>query len=203
MRLVAVGDTHGHHEGFVVPDGDVFVHAGDMTARGTLDQVRDVRDWIAALPHRHKIIVAGNHDFAFERTPVAARELFAGVAHYLEGGEVVLEGLRVWGGPWQPWFHSWAFNVRRGEAIDTYWRNIPTGLDCLITHGPPLGCGDRIWSGDRVGCADLLRHLERAAPRVHLYGHIHEDPGSWQVGATRCFNVTVADCTRAATVVDV
>ena len=39
MRLIALADTHGYHDELVVPDGDVLVHAGDMTTRGTLDEL--------------------------------------------------------------------------------------------------------------------------------------------------------------------
>ncbi len=35
MRLVALADTHSYHAALTVPDGDVLVHAGDMTRLGT------------------------------------------------------------------------------------------------------------------------------------------------------------------------
>ena len=35
MRIVAVGDTHGAT--FAVPDGDVFVHVGDLCRRTDLE----------------------------------------------------------------------------------------------------------------------------------------------------------------------
>lgn len=206
MRLVAMADTHGSHRQLDVPDGDVLVHAGDLTQRGTLAQLEDVADWLRSLPHRHKVVIAGNHDFAFQGTPGRARELFHGLT-YLEDQEVTLGGLRIYGSPWQPWFHDWAFNLRRGAAIDEKWRLIPEGLDVLVTHGPPLGFGDLVlrhpvYGEERVGCEDLLRHLERAKPRFHLFGHIHEDRGEWPVGATRVCNVTTAECELPCTVID-
>jgi hypothetical protein len=36
VRIVAVADTHLFHDGLVVPDGDVFVHAGDLCRGGNL-----------------------------------------------------------------------------------------------------------------------------------------------------------------------
>ncbi|MBP6839688.1 MAG: metallophosphoesterase [Kofleriaceae bacterium] len=204
VRVVAMADTHGHHATIDVPDGDVLVHAGDLTARGTLPQLRAVADWLAALPHRHKVVIAGNHDFALQRQPGPARALFtdAGLT-YLEDEEVTLDGLRVYGSPWQPWFHDWAFNRRRGPDIDTCWRRIPTGLDLLVTHGPPAGFGDRCYDGRRVGCADLLARIVERRPRFHLFGHIHEDGGRWDDGVTTFVNVTTADDTRPCTVLDV
>src|SRR5512144_1120659 len=51
VRLVAVADTHLFHDELTVPDGDVFVHAGDMCRGGDLDELRENAAWIAALPH--------------------------------------------------------------------------------------------------------------------------------------------------------
>lgn len=201
MRIVAVADTHLFHGELVVPDGDVFVHAGDLCRGGELDELREAAAWIAALPHRHKVIVAGNHDWAFAREPAAARALLGG-AIYLEDGEATIEGLRFWGSPWQPAFHDWAFNLPRGEALAAVWRKIPPGLDVLITHGPPAGIGDRSPVGGRAGCADLRARLAEVAPRLHMFGHIHQDGGAWRHGATLFANVTTWECERAPTVID-
>lgn len=206
MRLVAMADTHGFHARLEVPDGDVLVHAGDLTQRGTLEQLAQVADWLRSLPHRHKVVVAGNHDFAFQRRPAETRALFHGLT-YLEDEAVTLDGLRLYGSPWQPWFHDWAFNLRRGPALEATWQRIPEGLDVLITHGPPLGFGDLVtrhpvYGEERVGCEDLLRHLGRARPRLHLFGHIHEDRGQWPIGDTRACNVTTSECELPCTVLE-
>jgi len=120
--------------------------------------------WIASLPHRHKVIVAGNHDGAFVREPGAARAMFAG-AHYLEDAEVTIEGLRFYGSPWQPAFHDWAFNLQRGAALAAVWAKIPRGVDVLITHGPPNGIGDSNAMVQRSGCADLRHWVARVMAR--------------------------------------
>jgi Icc-related predicted phosphoesterase len=202
IRVVALADSHGQHSRLTVPDGDVLIHAGDLTQRGKLSQLEDVAGWLRGLPHRHKLIIAGNHDFAFQQTPQRARALFSEWL-YLEDTLVEVAGLRIWGGPWQPWFHDWAFNLHRGPAIAQKWALIPTGLDLLVTHGPPAGYGDRCFDGTRVGCADLLATLGRTSPRYHLFGHIHEDRGQWQLGKTTLMNVTVAEGELPCTVFDV
>ena len=142
MRIVAVADTHLFHHDLAVPDGDVFVHAGDMCRGGHRSELALAARWIAGLPHRHKVIVAGNHDWAFVRELAAARAMFAG-AHYLEDGEVTIDGVRFYGSPWQPAFMDWAFNLPRGPELAAVWARIPRGIDVLITHGPPDGIGDR------------------------------------------------------------
>jgi hypothetical protein len=42
MRIVAVADTHRFETELVIPDGDVFVHAGDLLRAGTLDELAHV-----------------------------------------------------------------------------------------------------------------------------------------------------------------
>ena len=202
MRIVAVADTHTFTKDLVVPDGDVFIHAGDIGRGGDLEELWPAIAWIAALPHRHKIIVAGNHDWAFVHEPAAMRAL-VGDMHYLEDSVLELEGLRFYGSPWQPEFNDWAFNLPRGEPLAEVWRKIPTGIDVLITHGPPEGIGDRSGLSERAGCADLRRRIAEVTPRLHLFGHIHQDGGLWQHGATVFANVTTWECERPPTVIDI
>ncbi|KAK9898374.1 Metallo-dependent phosphatase [Cystobasidium minutum MCA 4210] len=63
-RFVLLSDTHTHT--FPVPDGDVLLHAGDLTERGSLKELRVTLDWICSLPHKYKIIIAGNHDYCLD-----------------------------------------------------------------------------------------------------------------------------------------
>jgi Icc-related predicted phosphoesterase len=159
------------------PEGDVLLHAGDFTRGGSLDEVRAFTTWFAAQPHRHKIVVAGNHDFAFERTPEAAAPLVDGMT-YLQDAGVTIDGVRFWGSPWQPWFHNWAFNLERGAPIRQKWDLIPADTDVLITHGPPHGILDETRRKEAVGCEELRVVVSRVRPALHLFGHIHEGFGA-------------------------
>lgn len=63
MKLVCISDTHSMHRRIPeVPDGDVLVHAGDSLGQGTLENIEELNEWLGTLPHRHKIVIAGNHD---------------------------------------------------------------------------------------------------------------------------------------------
>ena len=204
MRIVAVADTHLFHRELTVPDGDVFVHAGDLCRGGDLEELAIAIAWIATLPHAHKILVAGNHDWAFATDPAAARALLGDIT-YLQDAEATVGGLRFYGSPWQPAFHDWAFNLPRGPALAAVWAKIPDRVDVLITHGPPEGIGDRSPVGGRTGCAELRRRVAETQPRLHLFGHIHQDGGAWRPGdgATTFANVTTWECERAPTVIDI
>ena len=177
MRLVLISDTHNQQDALALPAGDVLIHAGDFTIRGTKPEVARFGEWLMRQPHPHKIVVAGNHDFLFEREPQIARSLLPLDAHYLRDSEITLGGLRFWGSPWQPWFFDWAFNLRRGPALAAKWALIPDGIDVLITHSPPLGTADRNANGEDVGCADLAEAMRRLKPRLSVFGHIHEGYG--------------------------
>ena len=196
LRIVCTSDTHNQIDRLPIPDGDVFLHAGDFSMGGSPEEIVRFNSFLGRLKHRHKIVIAGNHDFAFERTPAEARALLTN-ATYLQDSEVTVEGVRIYGSPWQPWFLDWAFNLERGPAIKAKWDLIPPGVDILMTHGPPLGHGDEApRSGgktERVGCADLLDAVRRVKPVYHIYGHIHEGYGETRDEHTTYVNASMCD----------
>ncbi len=193
-RIVCISDTHNRQENLRVPDGDVLVHAGDLTGRGTIPEITAVNRWLGELPHPHKVVIAGNHDFLFERDSALARSLLTN-AIYLQDSSVEVEGLMVWGSPWQPWFYDWAFNLPRGESLRRKWEQIPEGLDILITHCPPSGILDETAAGEHAGCEELAARLSamRAPPRLHVFGHIHESYGIRREVRTEFVNASVCD----------
>ncbi len=181
MRIVAISDTHLAHDkpnwpG--VPDGDVLIHAGDATYRGTAEEITQFNAWFAGLPHPHKLFVPGNHDFLFETDPAAARALLDPSITLLQDSGVHIEGTHFWGSPWTPMFFNWAFMLDPGEPLLEKWRAIPSDVDVLITHGPPATIGGLTVRGDDAGCKDLLDEVvNRIRPSHHIFGHIHEDYG--------------------------
>jgi predicted phosphodiesterase len=192
MRIVCLSDTHGMHERIAVPDGDVLLHAGDFTGLGELREIEAFNAWLGRLHHRHKVVIAGNHDFLFERNPSLARSLLSS-ATYLEDSGVELDGLRFWGSPWQPRFFDWAFNLDRGEPLRRKWALVPGQIDVLVTHGPPRGVLDRTSTGEQAGCEELATALARIRPRVHVFGHIHEGYGQLERDGTRYVNACNCD----------
>lgn len=193
QRVVCLSDTHGRHHDLEMPDGDVVVHAGDFSKRGRPAEVLAFLEWYAALSYPHKVLVGGNHDFLLDDHPDVFREMLPDGVVYLDDEPATVAGLSMWGSPVTPWFHSWAFNRRRGAEIQAHWSKIPDGLDVLITHGPPLGHGDETAVGTRVGCEDLLTTIMRTRPRFHVFGHIHEGRGITHDGSTTFINASNLD----------
>ena len=148
MRFVAVADTHLHQDLLgSIPDGDVFIHAGDLLRLGSLDELHIVARWLQRLPHRFKIVVAGNTDWCFVRDPEESLRVLGSKVIYLQDQETRVESLNIWGSPWQPDYKNGAFNLPRGPALVEKWSLIPGNTDVLVTHGPPRGFGDRSVQG--------------------------------------------------------
>lgn len=208
MRIVCMSDTHLRHN-FSVPNGDVLIHAGDGTGSGNLKEVRQWLAWVASFPHTHKIVVAGNHDFFFERDPELIPSLIPPGVIYLQDSGLEIEGVKFWGSPWQPEFHDWAFNLPRGEALADRWALISSDTKVLITHGPPHGILDKLpgSQGSHVGCEDLLACVaDLSHLRLHVFGHIHDAYGQVIKGGTQFVNACICNedylACRAPIVVD-
>ena len=61
-RIVCVSDTHAYtprEAGYKLPAGDVLIHAGDLTNRGSLAELRRSIEWILDADYEAKILVAG------------------------------------------------------------------------------------------------------------------------------------------------
>ena len=179
MKLTFISDTHCQHDKLQLESGDVLIHCGDFTCRGGLDDVESFAKFMEAQDFKHKIVIAGNHDFSFEdkRRQKAEECLSDRGIIYLNDSGVEIDGLKFWGSPVQPEFFDWAFNRQRGEELRDHWELIPKNTDILITHGPAYGILDLCADGRRVGCQDLLETVEKIKPKIHAFGHIHEDYG--------------------------
>jgi Icc-related predicted phosphoesterase len=193
MKLILISDTHGYE--MPLPEGDILIHAGDLTGNGLVYQVQHVLDWLNGQPHKHVVITPGNHDFAFE-SPEKKATLNFGRVIYLENNAVEVEGLKIYGSPVTPRFMDWAFNVDRGEAIRKYWDMIPNNVDILVTHGPPMGILDQAaphFNSPHLGCEELATAVDRTKPRLHMFGHIHGGRGYKKFNGTEFFNATMVN----------
>jgi len=179
MKLVLISDTHARHRKVNVPDGDILVHAGDVTITGEFRVLEDFHTWLGELPHKHKIVIPGNHDFGAEnwhKLPFTNGTLLLDEA-------VTVEGLKFYGSPFTPTFFDWAFMLPRGKTIYEKWLQIPHDTDVLITHGPPYGILDWApYSKEHAGCHDLRNVVDAIRPKLHVFGHIHAGYGQHLYG---------------------
>lgn len=182
VAIVCISDTHNTRPD--VPDGDILIHAGDLTQSGSFQQLQAALNWLRALPHPIKIVIAGNHELLLDpakddssgRAILERAQLDWGDIIYLENSEVTVScpngrQLRIHGSPCSIQNGNWAFQYPRGQ--DVWAGSVPDGIDVLITHSPPLAHLDLL----RFGCPHLLKTLWRVRPRLLVFGHIHEGSG--------------------------
>lgn len=192
MKFVAISDTHCRHNNLKLPKGDVLLHAGDITYKGEKSEVVDFLKWFDKQPYKHKIFIAGNHDFFFEREKEETIQgLMPKSVTYLKDSGIEINGIRVWGSPVTPWFYNWAFNRLRGPAIARHWKMVPPDTDVLLTHGPAFGILDCVINQSHVGCKDLMKKIRELKPKVHVCGHIHEAYGQEKKAGVHFYNASV------------
>jgi len=187
ISIVCISDTHNLQP--TIPLGDILIHAGDLTNKGTAKELQKQLDWLNAQSHHYKIVIGGNHDTCLDATMtqnISADEksmiqnLDFGDLIYLCRNETLLtfengRRLRIFGNPYSPACGRFGFGYPRSED---QWKDlIPDHTDILISHGPPALHLDRTNRGLQVGCAYHLRELHRAKPRINIFGHIHEARG--------------------------
>ena len=187
VSVVCISDTHNSQP--VLPDGDILIHAGDLTQSGSLEELQAALSWLSAQAHPVKVLIAGNHDLLLDASrddrnnspgqkPAPQREMLDwGDIVYLENAETTItcangRRLRVYGSPLSPRHGNWAFQYPRSRDV---WKGtIPEKVDVLVTHGPPRGHLDLL----TLGCPYLLNELWRVRPRLHIFGHVHEGAGT-------------------------
>jgi|ERR1035437_1468356 Icc-related predicted phosphoesterase len=200
MKIVAISDTHLTHN-FKIPDGDVLVHAGDLSVYGSKNEVSEGIDFLKSLPHEHKIFISGNHDLYLENLSETKLKTLTQGIHYLCNSAVDIDGVKFYGSPWTPhilpfqdhYWTYWGYNLPR-RKMKEQWAAIPLDTKVLITHGPPRGVGDRyirFHCTFRVGCSELRKKVAEIKPRLHIFGHAHDGYGLVEKDGTIFANASI------------
>lgn len=193
MKIICISDTHNRHRDLDIPIGDILIHAGDFTEAGTLKETEDFLNWFGSQPHKHKIFIAGNHDFLFQNHSDKAQTLIPSNVHYLEDEKIIIENITFFGSPYTPGNGNWAFNESWGSAMNKHWNLIPKSTDFLITHGPAFGILDELDNKRHIGCDKLLSKINILNIPYHLFGHVHNDYGIVKTKKTLFINCSSLD----------
>lgn len=198
LKIDCISDTHNKHKQLKLPGGDILIHSGDVSGRGHSGEIIPFLNWYADQDYGRLVLVPGNHDWGFEKDPGRyVQECKDRDIILLNDSGCEIEGIKVWGSPVQPWFHSWAFNRQRGADIQRHWDMIPTDTEILVTHGPPYMILDdtlRGGPGAHVGCQDLYSQiLKTPSIKLHVFGHIHEGAGHLIFGGKTYVNASSLD----------
>ena len=206
MRLAVISDTHGR-EGWEIPECDVLIHCGDITAGGSLEETSKFASalrlsLILASRNPRVIAVPGNHDGCFQAFPDEMRRIMkANSIDLLIDEGVEIDGKTFWGSPWTPTFMEWHFMGSEDELAEKAFKPMPRELDVLITHGPKYGTLDRLgkrWGGTSGWQYSSLRRaiIERDI-KHHFFGHIHNEGGMSVVTGDGMTSYNVAACDEA------
>lgn len=187
MKIWFISDTHTHHNLLKVPKVDMVIHCGDESNHFNphLNQHEALNffAWYRELPIKHKIYVPGNHSTA----------VYAGLVNqfcypeikFLIHESYEIEGLKIFGSPYTPLFGEWAYMKKRNR-MQQVWDSVPE-CDILVTHGPPKGILDLTRDLQtkelvQVGCKSLLNKVIELRPKIHAFGHVHQETGCNNVG---------------------
>lgn len=137
MRVVCISDTHNFHNDMsAIPDGDILLHAGDISGVGKRSEIDGFLEWAQKQAKRYThglAFIAGNHDRCFDpkfgeydpedeykegpkRKPNWLVDILHDLkfsntgVHYLENNWIEVgsgeDKLKIWGSPYSPWFHG-------------------------------------------------------------------------------------------------
>jgi Icc-related predicted phosphoesterase len=193
MKIICISDTHNKHKLIDIPSGDVIVHSGDFTEAGTKAETLNFLKWFSLLPHQHKILVAGNHDFFLEKKKESLNSIVPENIYYLENSGVTIDMVNFWGSPFTPGNGMWAFNNHPGKEMQEHWKKIPANTDFLITHSPPFGFLDELDNKTHIGCEKLAQRVQQLKLPYHVFGHNHNDYGIVRTKETVFINASSLD----------
>jgi predicted phosphodiesterase len=212
MRITLLSDSHNKHHEITndLPGGDLLIHAGDFMNSGYSQyEAEDFFKWFDKINNYDtKVLIAGNHDRLMQDRSDEAQDILTGykTIEYLQDEDLVLyydghngdrpeDNIRIYGSPWQPYFHNWAFNLpKNGEELQAKWEAIPSNTDILVTHGPAQTYLDEAgapYNTPLLGCELLKERIELIKPKIHVCGHIHGGYGYYFNGHTHFFNASM------------
>ncbi len=193
IKIMCISDTHNIWSADVtkLPTVDILIHSGDITFTGQPSELNRWNTWINEYvsdnPETHVIMTSGNHDLTLQTQRGQAQISNISNGHYLQHEAVNVKDISFFGSPWTvsgsggPTYK--AFQQDYSELPKT-WRALDQygigELDVLITHGPAYGIGD-FESGTNWGDQSLLDQIKNIKPKFHVFGHVHEAFGVYQL----------------------
>lgn len=205
LKILHISDLHGNLKpllrtikkglsfDWIVLSGDLaHTHIGYISERGDGYRKIDVdkeskhqREWaenalkplLDKIPHRHSIIVNGNHDFCD----------YKGIAEFtLKAGSKTIEidgmkvGLAV---GIMPLAYEW-HEEKPDYEFNQLLLSLDPAIEVLITHAPPNQVLDMAYGGQAIGYQCLYKNIFGLSLaqmpayftdlKLHMFGHAHE-----------------------------
>ena len=155
VKIVCIADTHNGHEvgrfrkKIEGMEGDILIHAGDLSEHGTLEELESAFEWLCSLDNfTYRVFIAGNMDGQLTKNLKTMSSNQQNVI-YLENSSCEVRGLKIYGCPYTPRFCGDHQYDRLSEEARQIWEKIPNDCDILVSHGPPAGILDMNSKGTR------------------------------------------------------
>lgn len=200
MKFVILSDTHCQHGKIDnIPNGDFLIHAGDFTSMGRPNEIHNFMKWFVNNPHKHKILIPGNHELTLcprKRNYVLHKavtsknswkmkrlfrdfidaksivNLFSNDVHFLDNTGVTLEGVNFYGSP-----------ICNGDDyVMENWGFYRDTDKELIEEWNKIPFNTDVLITHvppygvldaGYGCKHLLSRVNKIHPYLHIFGHIH------------------------------
>lgn len=197
MKLVVISDTHDKLIDSL-PEGDVLIHCGDYSLYGEYEETKKFFDWFSSQPHKHKIVICGNHELAIcprkeGENLLKIMELIDSYSDvtFLADEAIVIDGVKFYGTPWcggeRHIMYRWGWYIESDEERAEIFKSIPDDTDVLISHSPPYDILDK-YDGRTLGCPALLERIKQVKPIINVFGHIHSANGYLEQDGVHFFN---------------
>jgi Icc-related predicted phosphoesterase len=197
LRILGLADLHdqaGMLETVKDLQADLIVFCGDLHNASSREAAKPAAAALASLG-LPVLIVPGNMDHR-DVVPELWREAGFTMLHgsacrhgtcgFLGLGGMVVRSPQRMGDPAR-YYHR-EEDVYQ-TLVDAYPGISNARYKIIITHQPPRGARDTIYSGESTGSTGLRRFVEEREVHLLLCGHIHEDRGEAFIGPTRIINV--------------
>lgn len=209
ISVVCISDTHGTQP--PIPPGDLLLHAGDLTRWGTFAEIRKQLNWLSALPHKHKVVIAGNHDllldsdfelmhplrwlqwqhieeatFKDELLKKVLKAAEKGGVIYLQNKSTTLGFGHSDGEPERTiTIYGSPLIPERGQSAFQHPKDQDVWTSTIPANTDILLTHGPPWGHlDGImnpGCIFLAREITRVRPRMVVFGHIHMGYGTEEV----------------------
>ena len=185
MKCVLMSDTHGIHEEVIngksvslkIPDGDVLVHCGDFSNRGTYLDVINFSNFLGLLPHKSKYVVGGNHDEFVEQDFNASQSLLTEAVLFTHH-KFNIGNISCFASSYQPFYNNWSFNIKDDSKRKELFAMIPNETEMLFSHCPPYGFLDKGFKEAHAGDKMLMGRIrELKKLKYVVFGHLHNNYG--------------------------
>lgn len=219
MKIIAISDLHGQLPA-IKESADIMLIAGDISP---LNYQRDLEimdywlkdsflSWINTLAVEKVYLIAGNHDFYFERSSrsdiLSLEHLSGGKLIYLENEMTTYtdstgKSWSIFGTPYCHQFGFWPF-MYSNDVLKQEFEDIPEEVDIIITHDPPYNINQHDCTLQKavpkhigwepLGNKPLREQLEKTKFKLLCCGHIHS--GNHQIthfNDGRVVNVSLLD----------